>query len=80
VPITGGKTCRFGKRSQWGVEQCDLPARTYSLRVELGIVALILLVWQAVRIPLEGSRRESLSHAGDWLAVERRWGWTSNRH
>jgi PAP2 superfamily len=47
------------------------PGRTYSLRVEIGIVALTFLAWQIVRIPFEGSRSESLTHAGDWLAAER---------
>jgi hypothetical protein len=45
--------------------------RTYSLGVELGIIALTLLAWQTVRLPFEGSQRESLAHAGDWLAAER---------
>jgi PAP2 superfamily len=39
--------------------------------VELGVVALTSLLWQLLRIPFEGSVRESLAHALDWLAFER---------
>lgn len=45
--------------------------RTYRLSVEMGIVAATLLVWQILRIPIEGSQVESLAHARDWLGVER---------
>ena len=45
--------------------------RCYSLEAELLIVALVLLAWHAVRIPLEGDVRISLAHADDVLHVER---------
>ncbi len=45
--------------------------RTYSLEAELAIVAGVLLVWHAVRIPLEGDVAASLAHAGDVVALER---------
>jgi len=35
----------------------------HPVEVEMGIVALVLLAWQAARIPLEGSVETSLAHA-----------------
>jgi hypothetical protein len=43
----------------------------YSVEAELAIVAIALLAWQAVRIPLEGSVGLSLSHAQSVLQLER---------
>jgi hypothetical protein len=43
----------------------------YSLEAELAIVAIVLLAWQAVRIPLEGSVDVSLAHAESVLSLER---------
>ena len=45
--------------------------RCYSIETELLIVALVLVAWHAVRIPLEGSVGVSLAHADDVLGVER---------
>lgn len=45
--------------------------RVFPLHVEMGIIALALLVWQAARIPLEGSTSVALAHARSWLAAER---------
>lgn len=45
--------------------------RSYSVEVELAIVALVLVAWQAIRIPLEGDVTTSLAHAEDVLALER---------
>jgi hypothetical protein len=45
--------------------------RCYSVEAELLIVALVLVAWHAVRIPLEGSVGVSLAHADDVLRVER---------
>jgi hypothetical protein len=42
----------------------------YSLEAELAIVALVLLAWQAIRIPLEGDIGISLVHAEDVLRLE----------
>jgi PAP2 superfamily len=42
----------------------------YSLETELAIVAIVLLAWQAVRIPLEGSVDVSLAHAESVLSLE----------
>lgn len=59
------------------IAQGRLPRRTallrrvYPLHVEMGVVALVLLVWQAARIPLEGSTSLALAHAHSWLAAER---------
>jgi hypothetical protein len=36
----------------------------------VGIVAGVLLVWQALRIPIEGSVGESLDHARSWFSFE----------
>jgi hypothetical protein len=44
--------------------------RCYSLEVEMALVALILLAWQVVRIPLEGSVATSLAHARSVLRLE----------
>jgi hypothetical protein len=45
--------------------------RCYSVEVELLIVALVLVAWQAIRIPLEGNVGVSLAHADDVLRLER---------
>jgi len=45
--------------------------RTYSLEAELAIVALVLVAWHAIRIPVEGDVATSLEHADDVLALER---------
>jgi PAP2 superfamily len=42
----------------------------HSLEAELAIVAIVLLAWQAVRIPLEGSVDVSLAHAESVLRLE----------
>jgi hypothetical protein len=44
--------------------------RSYALEVELVLVALVLLAWQAIRIPLEGPVDVSLAHAESVLRVE----------
>lgn len=44
--------------------------RCYSLEAELAIVALVMLAWQAIRIPLEGEVGISLVHAEDVLRLE----------
>jgi len=44
--------------------------RSYSLEVELLLVALVLIAWQAIRIPLEGPVDVSLAHAESVLRVE----------
>jgi hypothetical protein len=43
----------------------------YAVEVELVLVALVLVAWQAVRIPLEADVAISLAHAHDVLALER---------
>jgi hypothetical protein len=43
---------------------------SYAVEVELLLVALVLVAWQAVRIPLEGSVDISLAHAESVLRVE----------
>jgi PAP2 superfamily len=43
---------------------------TYSVEVELALVALVLLAWHAVRIPLEGSVALSLDHSASILQLE----------
>jgi len=42
----------------------------YSVEVELAFIALVLLAWQAVRIPLEGSVAVSVAHAHSVLGLE----------
>lgn len=42
----------------------------YSVEAELAIAGLVLLAWQALRIPLEGRVGVSLEHAGDVLRLE----------
>lgn len=44
--------------------------RCYSLEAELAIVAVVLLAWQAIRIPLEGDVATSLAHAESVLRLE----------
>lgn len=45
--------------------------RTYSVETELVFVALVLLAWHAIRIPIEGNVATSLAHAVDVLRLER---------
>src|SRR5688572_1141254 len=45
--------------------------RTYSVETELVFVALVLLAWHAIRIPIEGDVATSLAHAGEVLGFER---------
>ena len=45
--------------------------RTYSVETELVFVALVLLAWHAIRIPIEGDVATSLAHAKDVLGLER---------
>ena len=45
--------------------------RCYSLETELVIVAVVLLLWQAVRIPLEASVAQSVANAEPVLRLER---------
>jgi PAP2 superfamily len=42
----------------------------YSLEAELAIVVIVILAWQAVRIPLEGGVDVSLAHAESVLRLE----------
>lgn len=45
--------------------------RTYALETELLLVALVLLAWHAIRIPVEGDVATALAHADDVLGLER---------
>ena len=45
--------------------------RTYALETELVLVALVLVAWHAIRIPIEGDVATSVAHAGDVLGLER---------
>jgi PAP2 superfamily len=45
--------------------------RVHSVPTEAGIVAAVLLVWQAARIPVEGTVPQALRHAHEWLALNR---------
>ena len=58
--------------------------RCYSVEVELAIVGLVLLAWQAARIPLEGDVGVSVAHAHSVLRLENALsidveGWTIDR-
>ena len=44
--------------------------QTYSLEAELAIVALTLVTWHAIRIPIEGDVATSLAHAADVIGLE----------
>ena len=44
--------------------------RPLSIRAEVGIVAMVLLVWQAARIPLEGSVQTAFEHAHEWISLQ----------
>jgi hypothetical protein len=44
--------------------------RTYALETELVLVALVLVAWHAIRIPIEGDVASSLAHAEDVLGLE----------
>ena len=45
-------------------------SRPWSVRAEAGFIALVLVAWQAIRIPLEGTTATSLAHARDELRLE----------
>jgi hypothetical protein len=45
--------------------------RSYRLPLEMAVVAAVLVLWQLIRIPLEGSTDVALAHARDWLEAER---------
>jgi hypothetical protein len=54
-----------------------LPAtisRCFSVHTEAGILVAVLLLWQAARIPLEGSVETSLAHAHTWHELDDRLG------
>jgi PAP2 superfamily len=42
----------------------------FGLWTEVGIIAGVLLVWQALRIPAEGSTEAALAHARSWFSFE----------
>jgi len=48
--------------------------RRLSVPGEAGIVAAVLLVWQALRIPIEGGKAAAQLHARDWERLHRRLG------
>ena len=37
----------------------------------MAFLAVVIGVWQLLRIPFEGSTRVALAHARDWMALER---------
>jgi hypothetical protein len=39
--------------------------------IEMAILALVVFLWQLIRIPLAGSVPEALDHAHHWIAAER---------
>jgi hypothetical protein len=45
-------------------------SRPWSVRAEAGFIALVLVAWQAIRIPLEGTTATSLAHARSELHLE----------
>src|SRR5262249_47027587 len=51
--------------------RCEALRRPYSLAAEMAILLAVVVVWQAVRIPLAGSVPEALAHARDWVEAER---------
>ena len=44
--------------------------KTYSVEAEVAFVALVLLAWHAIRIPIEGDVSTSIAHARDVLRME----------
>jgi hypothetical protein len=60
-----------GRRNkQRGVSTRSPHRRTYPLPVEVGLLAAVLLAWQAARIPFESSFGVAVEHARTWLSVE----------
>jgi hypothetical protein len=45
--------------------------RRFNIGADAGIVAAVIIVWQAARIPVEGGAGESIAHAHEWLSVHR---------
>ncbi len=66
----GGQGSATGRVARAG-EAEPFYRRTFSVHVEMLVLALVLAVWQLARIPLEGSLPESLDHAREWVDLER---------
>lgn len=52
-------------------ERASLHGRSFALPVEMGLLAVVLAVWQVARLPFESSSGLALAHARSWLALER---------
>jgi len=48
-----------------------LRARLLPAQLELGLLALYVLAWQAAKVPLQAPRSVAVAHAREWLAFER---------
>jgi hypothetical protein len=44
--------------------------RRLPLAGEMAFLAIVIAIWELLRIPIQGSHELSLSHARDWLALE----------
>jgi PAP2 superfamily len=55
----------------------DLLNRRLSAPGEAAIVATVLLLWQAIRVPIEGGSTQALSHARTWERLHHRLGLSS---
>jgi hypothetical protein len=49
----------------------DVVSRPWRPGLEAGFIAIVIVAWQAIRIPLEGSSAASLAHARSELRLER---------
>jgi hypothetical protein len=58
-------------RSRGVLAARKIATRRLPLAREMTLLVVCLAVWQAARVPLEGSMAISLDHARDWLSLER---------
>ena len=69
-----GSRCEIAERSGIPRSRCgtwgDTSDGRTALEAELALVALVLLAWHAIRIPIEGDVASSLAHADDVLGLE----------
>jgi hypothetical protein len=59
-----------GRSQAFALKLRGLLEHRFGLWTEVGIIAGVLLVWQALRIPAEGSTEVALAHARSWFSFE----------
>ena len=60
----------MGEAMITGLKVPAMMSRCFGVHAEVGVLVAVLLVWQAARIPLEGSVETSLANARTWHDLE----------